>query len=146
MPDWPVLPLFVFLFALACVRGGATYAVGRGVRGATDRRTHLAESDKVRRGEAIVSKFGAPAVALCFLTVGVQTAVMAAAGTLRMPLKRFVPALAVGALIWATIYVTIGFAVVETIWGGRTWVLLTALAVIALAAVLATLLRRRFTT
>ncbi len=145
MPDWPVLPLFVFLFALACLRGGATYAVGRGVRGAADRRTHLAESQRVRRGEAIVRRYGAPAVALCFLTVGVQTAIIGAAGTLRMPLRRFVPALAVGALIWATIYVTIGFAVVEAIWGGRTWVLVSALVVLAVVVAVAAWLRRRFT-
>jgi membrane protein DedA with SNARE-associated domain len=139
-----VVPLFVFLFALACVRGSATYAVGRGLRGAADRRTRLAESDRVRRGEAIVKRYGAPAVALCFLTVGVQTATIGAAGSLRMPLRRFLPALAVGALIWATIYVTIGFTVVEAIWGGRTWVLLSAIATLALIAWAGAALRRKW--
>ena len=40
----------------------------------------------VRRAEAVVGRYGAPAVTLCFLTIGVQTAVNAAAGSLRMPL------------------------------------------------------------
>jgi len=143
VPDWPIVPLFAFLFALAFLRGSATYAVGRGVRGAADRRTRLAQDPRVRRGEAVVRRYGAPAVALCFLTVGVQTAVIGAAGTLRMPVRRFAPALAVGAAAWATLYVTVGLAVVEAIWGGRTWVLPTALAVLALVAATATWLRRR---
>ncbi len=145
MPDWPVVPLFGFLFALACVRGGATYAVGRGVRGAADRRTHLAENPKVLRGEVIVRRYGAPAVAVCFLTVGLQTAVLAAAGSLRMPLRRFLPALAIGAVAWATIYVTIGFAVVEAIWGGRAWVPVAVAAGLLLLAWLGARARRRFT-
>lgn len=142
VPDWPVVPLFCFLFALACVRGGATYAVGRGVRSAADRRTHLAESGRVQRGEAIVRRYGAPAVAVCFLTVGLQTAVLAAAGSLRMPLARFVPALAIGALAWATIYVTIGFAVIEAIWGGRAWVPVAVAAGLLLLAWLSRGLKR----
>ncbi len=144
MPDWPLIPLFAFLFVLACLRGSATYAVGRGVRGAADRRTGVAHDDRVRRGEAIVRQYGAPAVALCFLTVGVQTATILAAGTLRMPLRRFLPALALGATIWATIYVTVGFTVIEAFWGGRTWVLLAALAVLAALGVAAVRVRRRF--
>lgn len=144
MPDWPVVPLFCFLFALACLRGGATYAVGRGLRTAADRRTHLAENPRVLRGEAIVRRYGAPAVAACFLTVGLQTAVLAAAGSLRMPLPRFLPALAAGALVWAMIYVTIGFAVVEAIWGGRAWVPIAALVGLLLLAWLGSRIRRRF--
>src|SRR5690606_19745348 len=95
-------------------------------------------------GEAIVRRYGAPAVSLCFLTVGLQTAVLVAAGSLRMPLRRFVPALLLGALIWATIYVTVGLAVVEAIWGGRVWVPIVAAVVLLLAAWAASRVRRRF--
>jgi len=57
-------------------------------------------------------------VTLSFLTIRVQTAVNAAAGALRMPLRRYLPAVAAGALVWATIYATVGFVVLEA-WFGR---------------------------
>jgi hypothetical protein len=37
VPDWPVLPLYLFLVVVALGRGGATYVVGRGARGAVVR-------------------------------------------------------------------------------------------------------------
>ena len=49
-------------------------------------------------------------VTLSFLTVGIQTLVNLAAGVLRMPLRRYLPALIVGAIIWAFLYATVGFA------------------------------------
>jgi membrane protein DedA with SNARE-associated domain len=144
VPDWPAVPLFVFLVAVAFGRGGATYAVGRGGRGLTDRYSRLLDREAVRRAEDVVRRYGAPAVTLCFLTVGVQTAVNAAAGSLRMPLRRYLPALLAGALVWATIYFTIGLAAIEAIWGGRSGLLLAG-AVVALVAalLLAGVVRRR---
>jgi membrane protein DedA with SNARE-associated domain len=128
MPDWPVVPLYFFLVLVGTARGGATYLVGRFARGAADRRWKT-DTDWVRSGESVVRRFGAPAVSLCFLTIGVQTAVLLAAGTLKMPAKRFVPAVLVGALMWAGIYTTVGFAVVEAIWGGgRIWLVIAVLA------------------
>lgn len=99
----------------------------------------------MRRGEEVVRRFGAPAVTLCFLTVGVQTAVNLAAGTLRMPLRRYLPALLLGALLWAGVYLTVGIAVVEAFWGSsRPWVLLAVIAAAGLTAVaVRRLLRRR---
>lgn len=135
MPDWPVLPLYGFLVMVAFGRGGATYVLARGARGLAGRRWGL-DRTWVRRGEDVVRRFGAPAVTLCFLTVGIQTAVNAAAGSLRMPLRRYVPALALGALLWAGIYLTVGVAVVEAFWGdGRPWLVLVVLA--ALGAMVA---------
>lgn len=114
MPEnWPVAALFVFLFGLAFTRAGATYALARGAREVGDRRTTLLDRPGVARAERTVRKYGAPAVSLCFLTVGIQTAVHLAAGSLRMPLRRYLPALALGALVWATLYSTIGFALVD---------------------------------
>lgn len=135
MPDWPVLPLYAFLVVVAFCRAGATYVVGRTARGAAARRWRL-DAAWLQRGEDVVRRFGAPAVTLCFLTVGVQTAVHLAAGTLRMPPRRYVPALLLGALLWAGVYVSVGIAVVETVWGSRgPWLLLAVLAVLALTAV-----------
>lgn len=144
MPDWPVLPLYLFLVVVAFGRGGATYVLGRGARGAAGRRWRL-DSTWVARGEDVVRRFGAPAVTLCFLTVGVQTAVNLAAGTLRMPARRYVPALLLGALLWAAVYLTVGVAVVEAFWGSsRPWLLIAVLlAVVATAAVVGRVLRLR---
>lgn len=50
-------------------------------------------------------------VPLCFLTLGVQAAVNASAGVSRMPLRRYLPAVTVGALAWALMYTTIGMAI-----------------------------------
>ena len=58
-------------------------------------------------------RFGAPAVTLGFLTVGVQTAINASAGMLRMPQRRFLPAVTLGALLWSLVYTTVGFTVVD---------------------------------
>lgn len=116
MPDnWPVAALFAFLFGVAFLRAGATYALARGAREVGSRHSALLQRPGVAKAERTVRRYGAPAVTLCFLTVGVQTAVHLAAGSLRMPLRRYLPALAVGALVWATVYVTIGFAVFDVV-------------------------------
>lgn len=136
MPDdWPVAALFAFLSVVAFGRAGATYALARGARGLGGRHTSLLERPAVVRAERAIARFGAPAVTLCFLTIGVQTAVNAAAGSLRMPLRRYVPALAVGALLWAAVYATVGLAVLDAFWSGTPWrAAVTALAIAALVA------------
>ena len=45
---------------------------------------------------------------LSFLTVGFQTLANLAAGVGRMPLRRYLPALVIGGLIWAVLYATVG--------------------------------------
>jgi membrane protein DedA with SNARE-associated domain len=62
------------------------------------------------RIQQIVVRWGAPVVTASFLTVGIQTLVNLAAGVMRMPLRRYIPALTVGAIIWAFLYATLGFA------------------------------------
>ncbi|MGZ8737859.1 MAG: hypothetical protein ACXWW7_11900 [Nocardioides sp.] len=77
---------------------------------------------------------------LSFLTVGVQSAVNASAGVLRMPLRFYLPGLAVGALLWAGIYLAVGMAMLSA-WNadGLWWVPVAlmgvALVVVATAAV-----------
>jgi membrane protein DedA with SNARE-associated domain len=144
VPDWPAVPLFAFLVVVATLRGGATYALGRGGRGVTDHYSEVAARPAVRRSEEFVRRYGPPAVTVSFLTVGVQTAVNLAAGALRMPLAHYAPALFAGALIWAAIYVTVGLAVLEALVGGHSAVLtLAGLAAVALVLVVGTLVRRR---
>jgi membrane protein DedA with SNARE-associated domain len=62
------------------------------------------------RMQQTVARWGAPVVTLSFLTVGIQTLVNLAAGVMRMPLRRYLPALTVGAILWAFLYATVGFA------------------------------------
>jgi membrane protein DedA with SNARE-associated domain len=60
--------------------------------------------------QQMVARWGAPVVTLSFLTVGIQTLVNLAAGVMRMPLRRYIPALTIGAILWAFLYATVGFA------------------------------------
>ncbi|HEX2705363.1 MAG TPA: VTT domain-containing protein [Candidatus Lustribacter sp.] len=84
LPFWLT---FVVFFLGAAVRGSATYWAGRGLRSGAARTRWASRLDgvAVQRAEGVVARFGAPVVALSFLTVGVQTAVNAAAGAMRMP-------------------------------------------------------------
>lgn len=152
MMDWvqslPLLPAVGFLYLVILLRAGGTYALGRGARRAADRGrvAALLERPRVRGATDLINRWGAPVVALSFLTVGFQTAVNAAAGMTGMPLRRYLPALAIGGLAWAIIYATVGLVVVlgwlELFWRSP-W---AAVAVLALVAVIVALLvlRRRW--
>jgi membrane protein DedA with SNARE-associated domain len=126
--SWPYAATLAFFFVGALVRSNATYWAGRGLRAGGERTRLSAHLDRpaVLAAERFVTRVGAPAVTLSFLTIGFQTAIIAAAGALRMPLSRFVPAAAVGSLVWAGIYTTIGFAVVDAWLTGTAgpWLLL----------------------
>ena len=99
------------------------------------------ESDATRAGRRLVQRAGLVAVPLCYLTVGVQTAVLASAGLVRIPWRAFTLAQLPGVAAWATIYSTVGFAgwrlAVASLAGsgvGRALVLLAlVLAAVALA-------------
>ena len=114
---WPLPVAVVALFVIVLLRAGGTYAIGRGSRAGVkrllDRRGRLAP--RFRRAETVIERFGAPVVALSFLTVGFQTAVNLAAGVLRMPLLKYIPALVVGGAMWATLYGVLGLATVNAI-------------------------------
>lgn len=103
------------LFVIVMLRANATYWAGRGLA-AGGRRTRLErrlDSPGMRRAEATIARWGAPAVSLCFLTVGIQTAINATAGLGRMPLRRYLPAVIIGSVLWAVLYATVGLAVLN---------------------------------
>ena len=104
MPDdIPVAAAYFFLVAVAFLRGGATYVVGRLARRAgtaSTRSRRVFERPGMTRAEDVVRRWGAPVVTLSFLTVGFQTLVNLAAGVLEMPPRRYLPGLLVGALLW----------------------------------------------
>jgi membrane protein DedA with SNARE-associated domain len=114
---WPLPATIGVLFVIVLLRAGGTYALGRGSRAGVkrlmERRGRMAP--QLARAETVIERFGAPVVALSFLTVGFQTAVNLAAGVLRMPLVKYVPALVVGGAMWATLYGVLGLATVNAI-------------------------------
>ena len=135
--DWPVALTYAVLVVVALARSNATYWAGRGLRAGGSRTRWSSHLDRpaVVRAEGVVARYGAVAVTLSFLTVGVQTAVNAAAGALRMPLRRYLPGSVVGSLLWAALYTTVGLAVVRAALGRLPW--WWVLGAVALAVVLA---------
>jgi membrane protein DedA with SNARE-associated domain len=134
------------LFAGAMIRSNATYWLGRGAA-AGCRHTRLekhVDGPLMRRAEAMMARFGPFAVTLCFLTVGLQTAVIGSSGIARMPLRRFLPAVIAGGLIWAVVYATVGLAAVAAWFAlilASPWA--AAGAAVAIAAVVLLLMKRR---
>jgi membrane protein DedA with SNARE-associated domain len=109
---WPYPVAVAALFVVVMLRAGATYAIGRAAREGA-RRSRLSRvmaKPRFARMQQVVARWGAPVVIASFLTVGIQTLVNLAAGAMRMPLRRYIPALTVGAIIWAFLYATLGFA------------------------------------
>ena len=112
--DWsfPIAVTWLIMFGIIICRAGGTFLLDRlarkGIR-RFDRIEKIMSGSKYRRAEDTIDRFGAPVVALSFLTVGLQTVVNLAAGTTGMRYRRYVPALAVGGSLWALIYSTVGF-------------------------------------
>lgn len=114
----------LFFWAVGIVRTSLVYALGRAAAGGArrlDRIRHLMDTGLYRRAERFVHRWGVLAVPLCFLTVGLQTAVILTTAVTRMPLRGWIPAMLVGTLIWAVIYGTVGMAVIWA-WLERPWV------------------------
>jgi membrane protein DedA with SNARE-associated domain len=139
------------LFVIVMARSHGTYWAGRGVvRGARstqqleaapgwwhatlDRLEQWTSTGAAQKGLALVRRWGALAVTFAYLTVGLQTAIFASAGLIRMPYLRFTLATIPGALVWAVVWATVGFGAV---WGALTlfsaspWVLFGAVVVLA---------------
>ncbi len=124
------------LYVIVLLRAGGTFAVGW-LAGAGARRSRFAgrmSSARFRRAERAIRRWGAPVVAVSFLTVGFQTAANFLAGSMRMPLPRYLPALFVGGAAWALLYATAGVGALEAL--GRLFAERTALGVSAVAVLL----------
>lgn len=156
----PFVVVLVVLFAIVLARSHLTYWAGRAVvRGAQYGQEKIAgpawwratvlrigafaSSSPARRGMALLHRWGPVAVTLAYLTVGVQTAVFAGSGLIRMPYPRFTLASLPGAAAWAVIWATVGLGAV---WAALAlaarspWALAGVL--VALAAVVAALVLR----
>lgn len=109
--DMPKLLIYATLFCIVFSRASATYALGRGLIAGASRvkATAKMQGERYRQACRLIARYGAPVVSLCFLTVGFQTMVLLASGGLRMPLRKFLPALAAGSIMWSALYGTVGF-------------------------------------
>jgi membrane protein DedA with SNARE-associated domain len=150
MSDWPFAWVVGTLFVIVLLRAGGTYALGRGVLAGVGRTrmSRLVRTPAFARAERLVERWGAPVVVGCFLTVGIQTVVNLAAGVTRMPLRRYLPALAVGGLLWALLYATVasaGFAALRSLYALSpvTAIVVLVALVLALAGYVTWQVRRR---
>ncbi|NGO74688.1 hypothetical protein G6045_03150 [Streptomyces sp. YC504] len=124
------------LYVLVLFRAGGTFAVGR-LAGAGARRGRFAErlaSARFQRAERAIQRWGAPVVAVSFLTIGFQTAANFLAGTMRMPLRHYLPALFLGGAAWALLYASAGIGALKLL--GKIFTEHTALGVATVLALL----------
>ena len=133
------------MWVVGIVRTSIVYALGAlaaegGAR--LDRIRKAMDSPLYRKARAFINRWGVIAVPLCFLTVGLQTAVIITTGFTKMPLRRWVPAMLVGTFMWACIYTTIGFAILAAL-GLEPWMFPLALAIVITVLVIVTQLRER---
>lgn len=142
LPFWQA---FLALFIIVMARSNATYWLGRGAIAGWRRHRPRPEAETRARAEALLRRLGPVAVALSYLTVGIQTAIHLTAGVMRMPLHLYLPAAVIGSIAWAVIYTTIGLAVVEAWLAARagSWWALGGLASLVLVGVATWLLSHR---
>ena len=149
MKDWfdalPIEVALAFMWVVGIVRTSIVYALGAlaaegGAR--LDRIRKAMDSLLYRKARRLINRWGVIAVPLCFLTVGLQTAVIITTGFTKMPLRRWVPAMLVGTFMWACIYTTIGFAILAAL-GLEPWMFPVALAIVITAMVIVAQLRER---
>jgi membrane protein DedA with SNARE-associated domain len=135
------------LYVIVLLRAGGTYAVGRLASAGAQRSRFAARmaTPRFQRAERAIQRWGAPVVAVSFLTVGFQTAANFIAGTVRMPLPRYLPALFVGGAAWALIYAWLGVAALKKLAGlfADNAALAVGLVAVALLAVGGVVMHRR---
>ena len=149
MKDWfdalPIEVALAFMWVVGIVRTSIVYALGAlaaegGAR--LDRIRKAMDSPLYRKARRLINRWGVIAVPLCFLTVGLQTAVIITTGFTKMPLRRWVPAMLLGTFIWACVYTTIGFAILAAL-GLEPWMFPLALAIVITVLVIVSQLRER---
>jgi len=106
--------LFIFLFVVVLFRAQLTYWLARGAASGAIRASgrkgffgavaRWFDGPVPRKGAATLDKWGIIVIPLCFLTVGVQTAVNAGAGLVRMRWSTYTIAMIPGCILWALLY------------------------------------------
>lgn len=157
MQGWPFLGVYLFMLFGGTTRGQGLYWLARIVteqalahtrpkHRITQRMHYWLEDGGASNGIESVRKWGLPVVTLCYFTVGFQTMVLTGSGVLRIPWWKYTLATIPGAMGWALIYSTIGFAALGAVISaaaGSPLGIAATIGFIALVAALVTLLRRR---
>ncbi|MDN6795470.1 MAG: hypothetical protein L0L69_10550 [Propionibacterium sp.] len=125
-PDWASsgVRLIVFLFFVVLFRAQGTYWLGRlAAAGSLAAGTHMKAPEErgpvgrvmarmvdwfngptPRKGAALLERWGLVIIPLCFLTVGIQTAVNAGSGVVRLKWRTYTLAMIPGCIAWALMY------------------------------------------
>ena len=93
--DVPFPVIVGAMFLIVFCRAGATYLLGRAAAAGARRSPRIARmmaGERYQRATTRINDYGAPVVALSFLTVGFQTLANLAAGATRMRPARYLPA------------------------------------------------------
>lgn len=143
LPLWPAL---VVLILIIFVRGQGYYWIGRwlGPRVHSSRVGRKVGEDRLRKVEDVVARRGVWAVFGAHWVAGLRHAIPITAGVTRMPLPRFTVATAFGSVIWTSMVMLGGYALV---WGwleiaARSPLIATAVGVAVVAALIALLAYR----
>ncbi|MFI0445738.1 DedA family protein [Actinomadura sp. 6N118] len=144
------LPLWAALVAailIIFVRGQAYYWIGRGLGAKiyTSRLGRRVGEERLRKVEALVARRGALAVFAAHWVAGLRHAIPICAGGMRMPLPRYLLATVLGSILWTSMVMLGGYAL---IWGwleiaARSPLIAAAAGVAALALLVAYLAYRR---
>lgn len=153
IPSWADhgLALFIALFVIVFCRAQGTYWLGRlaargalagaGKDGVWGSIAHWFNGPTPKRGAKLLDKWGLIIIPLCFLTVGIQTAVNAGAGLVSMKWRTYTLAMIPGCIAWAILYgmgmLAIWMALLGAVagsWWGRTGLLAVAAVAIGVIA------------
>ncbi|GAA2611285.1 VTT domain-containing protein [Actinomadura fulvescens] len=113
LPLWAALAVAILIIF---VRGQAYYWIGRGLGAKiyTSRAGRRIGERRLRRVEALVARRGALAVFAAHWVAGLRHAIPICAGGTRMPLPRYLIASALGSILWTSMVMLGGYALV---WG-----------------------------
>lgn len=144
----PLLAVVAALWVIGMARANGTYWLGRAIASGTARTRwrKLLETRHYATAQRWLNRWCAPAVTFSFLTIGIQTMVNLGAGAMKMSLKRYLPAVAAGCVMWAFMYGTIGFIgwiALARLWQISPWLVLLLFALLAASVAIYVWLARR---
>ncbi|MEK6276774.1 MAG: DedA family protein [Actinomycetota bacterium] len=130
------LPLVILAGALGAIAGDSiVYTVGRRGHGwARQRIARVADEDRMKRVERLFGRRGPIIVALGRFCPGLRLVTSFTAGMTQMPVRRYLPPLALGATVWSTYCSFLGYWAGQT-FDGKIWVSI-AVSTVASAALL----------
>lgn len=126
--EWPIALGWITLYCIVFLRAGATYGLGRAVAAGFVRNKRSTENTS--KAISLINKWGPLAIAVSFLTVGVQSVINFSAGLITMPVRRYLLGLIPGAALWATMWLTAGLGAIMAMIAGPMWLNVTVIVAI----------------